>query len=127
MKLAITKSKVDFGISEGHRSLSRQKQLFDEGKTKIDGISKKGKHNYKPSLAVDIYIYHPNSETRKKVAYNKIHLAYVAGIIQASAKELADKGGVSHVIRWGANWDSDGVIDFDQAFDDYPHFELIKK
>lgn len=127
MKLAITKSKVDFGISEGHRSLSRQKQLFDEGKTKIDGISKKGKHNYIPSLAVDIYIYHPNLEIRKKIAYNKIHLAYVAGIIQSSAQELADKGEVSHIIRWGANWDSDGVIGFDQTFDDYPHFELIKK
>lgn len=126
MKLALSKSKVDFGISEGHRSLSRQKELFDEGKSKIDGISKKGKHNYVPSLAVDIYIYHPDIDTRRKLVYDKIHLAYVAGIIEAASKELVKKGEVSHKIRWGANWDSDGVIDFDQSFDDYPHFELIE-
>lgn len=127
MKLAITKSKVDFGVSEGHRSLIRQKQLFDKDKTKIDGISKKGKHNYIPSLAADIYIYHPDLETRRKLAYDKIHIAYVAGIIQASAEELLNKREVTHKIRWGANWDSDGIIDFDQKFDDYPHFELVKR
>lgn len=127
MKLAITESKVDFGVSEGHRSLLRQKQLFDKDKSKIDGVSKKGKHNYIPSLAADIYIYHPDLATRKKLAYDKVHLAYVAGIIQASAQELESNGEITHVIRWGANWDSDGIIDFDQLFDDYPHFELIKK
>lgn len=127
MKLAITRSRVDFGVSEGNRSLLRQKQLFDEGKSKIDGISKKGKHNYIPSLAADIYIYHPDLNTRRKLLYDKIHLSYVAGIIQASAEELADKGEVNHKIRWGANWSMDGVIDYDQSFDDYPHFELVKR
>jgi len=124
MKLAITKSKIDFGITEGHRSLERQKQLFDEGKSKIDGINKKGKHNYFPSLAVDIYVYHPDLNTRRKLAYDKKHLSYIAGIIDASTEELLSKGVISHTIRWGANWDSDGIIDYDQSFDDFPHFEL---
>ncbi len=48
MTTAIKSSMVDFGISEGHRSLERQKELFDEGKSRIDGITKKGKHNYNP-------------------------------------------------------------------------------
>jgi len=104
MKLAITKSKIDFGITEGHRSLERQKQLFDEGKSKIDGINKKGKHNYFPSLAVDIYVYHPDLNTRRKLAYDKKHLSYIAGIIDASTEELLSKGVISHTIRWGANW-----------------------
>ena len=121
----IRSSKVDFGISEGHRSIERQKQLFDEGKSKIDGISKKGKHNYSPSFALDIYVYHPNNDLRRKMAYSKIHLAYIAGLFDACAKELFDQGAIRYLIRWGANWDGDGVIDFDQSFDDYPHFELI--
>jgi peptidoglycan L-alanyl-D-glutamate endopeptidase CwlK len=124
MNLAISRTKVDFGISEGHRSLERQKQLFDEGKSKIDGITKKGKHNYSPSLAVDIFAYHPDLETRRKLAYDRMTLAYIGGIIESCAAELLEKGETSHTIRWGANWDSDGIIDYDQSFDDYPHFEL---
>jgi peptidoglycan L-alanyl-D-glutamate endopeptidase CwlK len=124
MHLAISRTNVDFGISEGHRSLERQKQLFDEGKSKIDGINKKGKHNYNPSLAVDIYAYHPDIEMRRKLAYDRMTLAYIGGIIDSCAAELLEKGETNHTIRWGANWDSDGVIDYDQDFDDYPHFEL---
>ena len=60
------------------------------------------------------------------MAYDKVHLAYVAGVIQAAARHLYTKGEVEHLIRWGANWDKDGVIDFDQQFDDYPHHELYK-
>ncbi len=127
MELAISRSKVDFGISEGRRSLSRQKELFDLGKSKIDGISKKSKHNYGPSLAADIYVYHPDLETRRKLAYDKIHLSYIAGVIDACAEQLYKKGLIRHKIRWGANWSMDGVIDYDQSFDDYPHLELISK
>jgi peptidoglycan L-alanyl-D-glutamate endopeptidase CwlK len=124
IETAIARSKVDFGVSEGHRSLARQKQLFDEGKSKVDGVIKKGMHNYNPSMAVDLFAYHPDLETRRKLAYDKAHLSYIAGIIDSVADELYAKGDISHLIRWGANWDSDGIIDYDQAFDDFPHFEL---
>lgn len=124
MQESIERTRIDFGITEGHRSLQRQYQLFIEGKSKIDGKSRKGKHNHSPSMAVDIYIYHPDIETRRILAYDRVSLAYVAGVIDAVAYDLKKKGLVRHTIRWGANWDSDGVIDLDQAFDDYPHFEL---
>ena len=124
MELVISRSKVDFGISEGHRTTGRQKQLFDEGKSKIDGINKLGKHNLNPSEAVDIYAYHSDLETRRKIAYDKAHLSYIAGLVDSCAIELLNKGDITHAIRWGANWDSDGVIDYDQSFDDFPHFEL---
>lgn len=127
MRLAISKSKVDFGVSEGQRAIARQLQLFNEGKSKIDGIKVKGKHNLEPSEAVDIYAYHPVLETRRKLAYDKSHLSYIAGIIDACAEELFEKGLITHKIRWGANWNSDGVIDYDQSFDDFPHFELLKQ
>lgn len=125
-KLAISRSKVDFGISEGHRSKAKQYQLFLEGKSKIDGYTKEGMHNKKPSEAVDFYTYHPDLETRRKLAYDKVHLAYIVGLLQSCAAELLEAGEITHGIRWGANWDSDGVIDFDQSFDDYPHVELIE-
>ena len=126
LRTAIARSKVDFGVSEGHRRKDRQYQLFLEGKSKIDGITKEGKHNKTPSEAADIYIYHPDTETRRKLAYDKVHLAYVAGVIDAVAHELLKAGKIEHRVRWGANWDNDGIIDLDQAFDDYPHHEIIK-
>ena len=126
MQLAISRSRIDFGISEGHRSLERQKQLFDEGKSKIDGIDKKGKHNFDPSEAVDIYVYHPDTELRSKLAYDKSSLSYIAGIIISCTEELIGKGEITHTIRWGGNWDKDGVIIQDQSFNDLPHFEIVE-
>lgn len=123
---AISRSKIDFGISEGHRSIPRQYQLYIEGKSKIDGINKIGKHNTKPSEALDIYIYHPNLETRRKLAYDKSHLSYIAGLVDSISIELYEKGITKHLIRWGGNWDNDDIIDYDQPFDDFPHFEIIK-
>lgn len=125
IKLAITRTPVDFGISEGHRTLERQKELYDQGKSKIDGINKKGKHNYSPSLAIDLYAYHPDIEVRKKLAYDVPTLCLIAGVIISCADELKAKGDIKHSIRWGGNWDNDGVILYDQSFDDLPHFELV--
>lgn len=125
IKLAITRTPVDFGISEGHRTLERQKELYDQGKSKIDGINKKGKHNYSPSLAIDLYAYHPDIEVRKKLAYDVPTLCIIAGVIISCADELKAKGDIKHSIRWGGNWDNDGVVLYDQSFDDLPHFELV--
>lgn len=125
MQTAIKRSCIDFGISEGYRSLERQKRLYDDGKSKIDGVSRKGKHNSNPSMACDIFAYHPNIHTRKKIAYNVPTLSFIAGIVVSVSKELKEKGLITHSIRWGGNWDNDGIILLDQNFDDLPHFELI--
>jgi len=90
--------------------------------SKIDGINKKGKHNYNPSMAFDFYIYVPG----KKLSYDKLHLTFVAGLIIAVAKMLILDNKITHDIRWGGNWDSDGELISDQSFDDLPHIELIK-
>ena len=124
--MSINNSKIDFGITEGHRSISRQLELFNEGKSRIDGINKKGMHNHKPSLAADIYAYHPDRGTRREIAYDIAHLSYIAGVIDATANDLYEEGAITHKIRWGGNWNSNGIIDLDQSFDDYPHFELRK-
>ncbi len=119
MNTAISISDVDFGIAEGHRSVEKQKQYFDEGKSKIDGITRKGKHNYEPSMAADYYPY-----VGGRADYEREKVTYIAGIIHAAAEMLYDEGSIFHKIRWGGNWDMDGEILTDQSFDDRPHVEL---
>jgi peptidoglycan LD-endopeptidase CwlK len=122
---ALQLSDVDFGIAEGHRSLKRQQELFNQGKSKIDGVNKKGKHNYKPSLAIDIFAYHPDAEVRRQIAYDLNTLCYIAGVIISASKILYSKGLIRTQIRWGGNWDGDGIIIKDQSFNDLVHFELV--
>tara|TARA_R110000796_G_scaffold181330_3_gene297952 strand:- start:1918 stop:2388 length:471 start_codon:yes stop_codon:yes gene_type:complete len=135
LNLAISRSKIDFGISEGHRSVEKQQSYYAIGRTidlrrgtitNVDGVVKKGKHNYLPSQAVDIYVWHPVKETRKKISYDGLHLSYIAGLVDACSQELFEKGEITHKVRWGGNWDSDGIIKFDQRLNDMPHFEIIK-
>ena len=120
MNMAISVSDIDFGIAEGHRSVALQKKYFLEGKSKIDGVNRLGKHNYKPSLAADIYLW-----INGKAKWQNEDLSYLAGVIQTCATLLHRQGKISHVIRWGGNWDMDGEILYDQSFDDRPHFELV--
>ena len=135
-RLALRRSKVDFGISQGIRSISEQKKLYTQGRTEpgrivtsIDGVRKKSKHNPNEkglSEAGDIYVYHPDEETRKAIIYDPEHLAYIGGLMEAAAEELLEKGEISSRLRWGGNWDGDGVLLLDQNLDDLPHFEIIK-
>ena len=128
MNLAIEISNIDFGISEGHRSIERQKELYDQGRTTpgkivtwIDGETKKGKHNYSPSMAVDIYPW-----INGKVQWDNEHLIYLAGLIHGVAEILYAKGEITHTIRWGGNFDMDGEL-LEETSVDRPHFELVKK
>ena len=117
---ALKCSHIDFKIVEGHRSIERQRQLYNEGKSKIDGITRKGKHNYSPSLAFDVCVVAKDAD-----AYDKQHLCYLGGVITATAADLLARDLVKRSLRWGGNWDGDGVIIYDQRFIDLPHFELI--
>lgn len=101
----------DFTILEGERTLEQQQAYFKAGKSKLDGINKKSKHQNKPSLAVDIAPF--------PVDWNDIKRFYfLAGLFIAKADELGIK------VRWGGSWN--GSFDFKQnKFNDLPHFELI--
>jgi len=120
---ALANSQVDFSVTEGNRSLARQKMLFDKGKSKVDGIKRKGKHNYNPSLAFDFIAYVPG---KKKLAYDLTHIMYLVGVLTCAAQELYREGKTKHFLRSGANWDRDGELRYDQTFFDAPHVELIK-
>lgn len=117
------RSEIDFDISCCYRSLKDQNREYLKGTTTIDGINNRGKHNVKPSEAVDIYCY---TDKGGRASYTVHQMAYMAGVFRAVSEELYESGITTHKIRWGGNWDQDGVIITDQQFDDLPHFEIYK-
>ena len=100
--------RVDFTVIEGFRSLERQKEMYDKGFSKIDGISKKGKHNYNPSLAVDIIPYKKGHNPFDGSKESDIMFDNLAKEFKQVAKEL----GIN--ITWGGDW----------KFIDKPHFQI---
>ena len=96
----------DCSILEGHRSLERQHQLVEARKSKV----KLSKHNYRPSLAVDVAPYPIDWQDTDRFVHFGLYVLDVA-------KEMSVE------IRWGGDWDGDGDRT-DQTFDDLVHFEL---
>ena len=99
---------VDCSVLEGHRSEERQEQLFSEGKTKVH--YPKGRHNSKPSRAVDVVPYPTDWNDRER-----FHL--FSGFVIGLAR------GMGITLRWGGDWNMNFEVD-DNKFDDFPHFEL---
>jgi hypothetical protein len=98
----------DITVLEGHRSSRRQQQLYMAGKTKV----RQGKHNEKPSLAIDIAPYPidwDDAERFRRLA------EYVLGIANVMGVKL----------RWGGDWDGDNDLT-DQTFNDLVHFEIVE-
>lgn len=113
---------VDFTILEGARSQETQITYFAQGRSKLDGVHKKSKHQVSDeqplSMAVDIAPY--------PIDWNdRFRFAFLAGVMRGVATGLLEEGKITHRLRWGGDWDSDN--DFkDQTFFDLPHFELTK-
>ena len=118
--IALKRSEIDFGINEGHRTLERQGELYAQGRdgnpgkivTHIDGKTKKGKHNLKPSEAADIIAY-----VNGKYTYAEKYYYYIAGVVDAVVNELLENQLITHEITWGGTW---------KNFKDIPHFQLKK-
>ena len=100
---------IDFTVIEGYRTLERQKELFDAGFSKIDGIKKKGKHNYSPSLAIDIIPYkkghNPFDGSEESTKMFKE--------LNKSFDKVAKKLGIKY--EWGGSW---------KTFVDLPHYQV---
>jgi len=121
-------------ILEGKRTDERQYELFHQGKSGLDGINKKSKHQITKeellSMAIDVVPYPiPNNwgvidlKNRNKIKYQARELAefyYFSGFVRGIAKIMKIK------IRCGADWDGDNDLN-DQTFFDLPHFELMEK
>ena len=108
----------DCSIICGHRTEEAQDLAFKEGASQVEWPN--SGHNGLPSLAVDAMPYHsarPNihwSDVDEMEAFS--HLVH-----QCAAQN-------GYRIRWGGDWDSDGVRvdeDEDESFMDGPHYELV--
>ncbi len=102
--LALTISVIDFGIPQhgGLRSAEVQKELFDKGLSKCDGINNKSYHQ--SGNAFDVYAY-----VDGKASWDRYHLTQVAAaILQATAM-------LGYAVEWAGLW---------KSWQDYPHFEI---
>lgn len=97
----------DCTVLEGYRSRHRQEILYMSGASRV----KFGKHNYEPSLAVDVAPY--------PIDWNDIDRFYMFGGYVLGVAEMLDIS-----IRWGGDWDGDTDV-HDQLFMDLVHFELL--
>jgi len=105
IELALTISKVDFGIPSngGLRTADEQHKLFIEGQSQLDGYNKKS--NHQSGNAFDVFAYVDGA-----ASYDEKDLLEVATAILAAASQLKIR------LRWGGHWVN---------FVDIPHFELV--
>ena len=101
----------DCSIVCGHRGEKDQNEAYKRGNSKVK--YPRGRHNAKPSRAVDVAPY-PIDWTDR----DRFH--YFAGYVKGVASQMGIK------ILWGGDWDNDTDLK-DNAFDDLVHFELIKE
>ena len=100
---------VDCSILEGHRDERTQDRYYEEGKTKVRYPM--GRHNSKPSRAVDVVPYPVDWDDRER-----FHL--FGGFVLGMAR------GMGITLRWGGDWNMNFEVD-DNRFDDFPHVELV--
>lgn len=102
VKRAIELTEVDFGVTEGVRTISRQEELFKSGKSKTMNS------RHLTGKAVDVVAYTQNNEISWDLElYKKISTAF-----KSASQEL------SIPIIWGGDW---------KTFIDGPHFELDRR
>ena len=98
MNVAIKESPYDFSITEGIRTMKRQKELLAQGK------SKTLKSYHLTGKAVDLAV-----SINGKVTWDCKYYKEVANHIKEVARKLG------YVITWGGDW---------KTFKDGPHFQI---
>lgn len=136
---------MDLKPYEGIRTKEKQWEYFtaEPPKSKLDGVTKKSKHQgrevppevYHDDLEEGDYTYNEAGEPIISYALDvapypidwndKARFYYMGGLLVGLSRQLYAEGKISHVVRWGGDWDSDGKFT-DQTFHDLPHIELIK-
>lgn len=113
----------DCTVVYGHRTVEEQQELYAKGRTKpggivtyCDGVKNLSKHNYTPSLAVDVVPY-PS-------LYSDIDtIRHFAGYVLGQADALYDMGILHNKIICGIDWDNDKDL-HDQRLFDAVHFQV---
>lgn len=108
------------------RSLDEQLVEFKAGRSQIDGVSKKGPHNFDPSRAIDFGIFRKSDGAYLDDLVSKGQFSaelrnamfWIVGL-------LAQRNGA----RWGGDWDGDGIpvpVDPTEHFNDDDHIEIVE-
>lgn len=95
---AIQTTEIDFGVSEGLRSLETQKEYLAKGVTTTLNSRHLSGH------AVDVFAYVGGIARWERPLYEKIHDAF---------KSASEELGIP--VEWGGGW---------KSFPDGPHFQL---
>jgi len=117
----------DFSVLEGIRTTEMQQEYFRTGRSELDGVKKKSKHQDDgsgKSRAIDIMPVKAGENAFSGKEKDNRRFYYLAGLMKMTAIRLKAEGKISSELRWGGDWDSDDVYS-DQNFDDLPHFELV--
>lgn len=123
---AIEITSIDFGVTEGLRSIERQRQLMQEG------VSQTLHSKHLDGRAIDIIAYGPDGATWEPKFYDD-----VADAFAEAARDFKTS------IRWGGAWHYSNIANYSGPmsqltndyvnlrteegrvpFLDYPHFEL---
>jgi len=119
--LALSLSDIDFGVSEGLRTLEQQKEYVAQGKSQ----TLNSKHL--SGDAIDVYAYVGGS-----VSWDVKYYIKIAEAFRQAAKQK------EYPIRWGGSWTvlnsepsasvayNDYIDERRDPFIDAPHFEIIK-
>ena len=101
----------DCSVLVGFRGRDEQNTAYESGHSKVKWPN--GKHNKKPSNAVDVAPYPIDWEDRER-------FIYFGGFVMGIAFSM----GIP--LRWGGDWDSDTQLS-NNKFDDLVHFEIRGK
>lgn len=113
----------DFSVLEGHRTLKEQQEHYKAGRSKIDGVNQKSKHQSYPSMAIDIMPYAEGTNAFSGKELDERRFYMMMGMVKAISEILYKEGKITHRVRFGLDWDGDDTFT-DQTFHDMPHFEL---
>lgn len=106
-----------------YRSPEEQYEQFRIGQSQIDGRTRKGKHNYYPSRALDVVMIRPGGEAVWGPRAEWMGKEQFTAMMWCFG-QLAQRYG----LRWGNDWNGDGLLvgpDPNESFVDSYHIELM--
>lgn len=117
---AIAISRQDFSVGEGVRSIERQRELYAQGRSRPGRVvTDTMKSRHLTGHAVDLWPWprlpNGNVDWENKTAFLKVGTAMLAASVELNIP-----------VRWGYDWDGDGVMNERGEFDG-PHFELYRR
>jgi peptidoglycan L-alanyl-D-glutamate endopeptidase CwlK len=108
----------DFSIRCAWRGPEEQEKDFKSGASPFH--YPKSKHNRRPAMAMDCYPY------PLKSLQDKEPFIALGAVMMTVASRLLAEGKITHKLRWGHDWDRDGILG-ERGEWDYPHYELVEE